>query len=708
MTRRTFVAKIGAGGLGLAAANALGSTGVTHAQSDIVLENEFLRLIFDPATGLLSGISNRLTQEGVTVHGDAFAVDAEEFRLTPANASEHSVQKKSDERVEVTFRGDRATVVASYELGTANTFCEKRLTILSPSPYRLKDVVVSTLRLSGPPLQLVKYPYQKNVVYFARSVRGGFFLGMELPFDSSSLAGNGTVSLGYKASLKVRQDDPLKSEPIFVGAYRRHSADIESPGLPLGSESEAMLAMTSSVLGPPRHRLMALACGWWCEMQHQTYETDAQVEADMRSLDFLAECGLDGLTDSHPWSGETAKMNALKQGDRYAPGPLVRKLLGYAREKRLKVIFWPTMNNTHPWWKGMGKPFRSDRPDWIMFPGGETVKAKIPTGREFKEHVEGNCIANEPFWQWLMGIQRDGMQSGYFEDWVMDGDFFGGGGVVVPANCPSGKHDHLPGDSNYACERALNRMLAWVRRNYPKSFIGPMCRPAQDLGVWSNRNADSIFTLDEFAEVEPLPGLRNPPINVMYGDKIRKWSRVRVHHDFTPHYLDHPQVFVAPKSMAIELKMKQYDWPSEKIDYVMLSALSSAPNLLFYLPTKAGIPTKDKAEIRKWLDWGRRNARYLLVRKDLPQWPAAGKVDGSAHIVQDRGLVFLFNPNPKAMEARFHLDAEDIGLLSGSAFEVAQAYPENGKKIRASLGNEIVWNVPSETSLVLKIKPAAS
>ncbi len=57
-------------------------------------------------------------------------------------------------------------------------------------------------------------------------------------------------------------------------------------------------------------------------------------------------------------------------------------------------------------------------------------------------------------------------------------------------------------------------------------------------------------------------------------------------------------MFVAPKTM------KGPDWPSEKIDYVMLSALSCSPTMLFYLPTKTGIPTEDKAEIRKWLEWG--------------------------------------------------------------------------------------------------------
>lgn len=166
---------------------------------------------------------------------------------------------------------------------------------------------------------------------------------------------------------------------------------------------------------------------WWCEMEHQTYKTEAQVNGDMRSIDFLADCGIDGFTDNHPWSGETEKMNARRQGDHYVLGPLVRKLLEHAKKKKIGVVFWPTMTNTNPWWRGIGRPFRRDRPDWVMFPQGQTLSSKIVTGRVFTEHVEGNCIANEPFWRWLMGIQLDGMRTGYFDSWVMDGDFFGGG-----------------------------------------------------------------------------------------------------------------------------------------------------------------------------------------------------------------------------------------------------------------------------------------
>ena len=700
LDRRAFVVGLGGGGLSVAAASLTGG-GSASGRRGPVLENETLRLVFDGSSGLLTTIQNKLTQEDMLVHGDGFAVFAEEFKLTPQNSRLESLQKKSGDSVEATYRGEGGSVVSTYKMGKGNHFFEKHLLINSPFSYRLKTLVVSRLSLSGPELKFVKYPHQKSVTYFGRSAKGGVFLGAELPFDESSLEGGGTITLSYRPSLKARANETLQSEPIYVGVYQRRSWETTQPDLPLPSESEAMVRMTSTVMGPPRHGLVPMACGWWSEMEHQTYLTEAQVEGDLRSIDFLAECGVNWLTDSHPWSGEIDKMNALRQGDHYEPGPLVKKLLGYAQEKKVNIVFWPTMNNTDPWWKEKGQPFRPDRPDWVMFPLGEALTGKALTGLVFKEFVKGNCIANEPFFDWLMGLQLDGMRTGYFPGWVMDGDFFGGGGIVIPVNCPSAQHDHLPGDSNYACERALSHMMRRVRQTFPGSYLGPMCRPAMDLGIWSNRYADGVFTLDEFARPEPLPGLSGQPLNVVMGDKARNWSRVRVHRNFFPHYMDQPLVFAAPKSIT----KRGPAWTSEKIDYVMLSALSSSPNQLYYLPTKAGIPARDKAEIRKWLDWGRSNIRYLQVRKDLQDWPGAGKVDGSAHITGDQGLIFLFNPNPKAATARFRLDNESVGLKGGTRFELRQIYPASGIRQQQQFGNEVAWGVPSYTASVVSISP---
>jgi hypothetical protein len=698
------MARLSAAGVGMSGANLFVGCTRLLGQRGIRMENESLHLDFDRDSGLLKKIVNKLTLEEMEVQGNDFAVVAEGFTLTPKNTRLEFLEKKSAELVEVTYRAGERSVVAAYKLGARNQFFEKCLTVTSSSSYRLKTLVVSKLGFSGTALRFFRYPYQKNVTYFGRAERGGVFLGLELPFDASYLDEDEVVTLAYHPSLKVNADEHLTSEPMYFGAYKRGPGDLDESDLPLQSESEAMVHMTSTIIGPPRHGLVPMACGWHCEMEHSTYRTEAQVEADMRSIDFLAECGVDWVSDSHPWSGETEKMNALRQGDHYEVGPLVKKFLEYAREKKVNVIFWPTMNTTGFSWSAGARPFRPDRPDWLMFVSarGESLGKEFRSGNFYTETDNGNCIANEPFFEWLMGVQLDAMRTGCFSGWVMDGDFFGGGGMVLPVNCPSFGHDHLPGDSNYACERALTRMISRVLREFPRTYIGPMCRPSMDLGIWSNRLADAVFTLDEFGSPEPLAGLSNQPLNVVMGDKARRWSRLRVHRHFFPHYVDQPPTFAPAKSDEGQ------DWQSEKIDYVMLSALSSSPTQLYYLPTKAGIPAKDKAEIRKWLDWGRKNIRYLQVRKDLPQWPEAGKVDGNAHILEDRGMIFLFNPNPTPLPGRFRLDRDSLGITRGTRFEVGQSYPASETKQHLNIGEDVVWQVPPQSSVVLSIAPMTS
>jgi len=153
--------------------------------------------------------------------------------------------------------------------------------------------------------------------------------------------------------------------------------------------------------------------------------------------------------------------------------------------------------------------------------------------------------------------------------------------------------------------------------------------------------------------------------------------------------------------------MKHYakhGWLSDHIDYIMLSALSSSPNQTFYLPSQAGIPAEDKAEIRKWLGWGRENIDYIMVRKDLPDWPASGKVDGSAHILDDRGYVFLFNPNSEPLGGTFTLD-QSIGLEKGERFRLSQTHPAGQAGVDVARGENVTWRVPAESAVVLEMVP---
>lgn len=677
------------------------------------LENDQLALRFDAASGTLTAVQNKLTAETYGISGDEFAVEATDFGVSFADAKIISLKRRSGV-LEAQYRSDGMTIAVSYTLRRGQHFAEKRMTLTSDRDYGLKKVVLSRPIFSATNLTIVSYRYpqfgrspgtEPLCTCFGRTQKGGFFTGVELPFAASSL-NDRQVTLAYAPSLKVKAGEKLGCEPVYFGVYRRRTADDLPPAhppirgsgqqakvnpsdvLPLPSESDAMVAMTSAILGPPRHGLVPMACGWHSEMEHGTYASDKVVEQEMRSLDFLAECGVDWLSDSHPWGGETAKMNALGVNDKYAPGELVTKFLDHARQKGVKVVMWPSMNNTHHW-SGAGRPFRADKPEWLMTP--KTLDGKP----DLIKRAKANCFANTPFFKWLSRINNDGLATSHYKAWCMDGSFFGDGGwftTVIPVDCASDQHDHLPGDSNCACQRALDRLIAGVRQQSPDVFI-LLCRPPMDLGVWSLRNADACFTLLETG---------TPPSNIAAGDEIRKWSRVRVHHHFFPHYFDQPLLF---QSRYLNDK-RPFNWSGAKLDYILLSGLSCSPNQLYYLPTKTGISDKDKVELRKWLDWGRKHIAYLKVRKDLPEWPAPGKVDGSAHIVGDRGLVFMFNPDKTALSGEFALTAESIGLKGEGAFSITQEHPAPGHTRTARAGETLRWEVPAQTAVVLRIQKA--
>jgi hypothetical protein len=720
--------------------------------TNTILENAALRLAFDRAAGGLTAIGNKLTGETYAVSGDAFAVETTAFRRDQAEMRQVAWTATTD-AVSARYADSDLTVEVAYELRPGDHFFQKRMAVTFAAAGGVKQLTLGRLAFTLAGLDIVCYRHpdfdwvteyveakhgwrpqrpdgsEPARTFFGRTAKGGFFTGIEMAYDDSRLE-NGALALGYAPNLKVKAGERLAGESLYFGVYRRGDRDgrvaewaaisaaqvvggaarsgfdgaaaagLGTTGegrraaavpatakvLPLPSESAAMTTMTSAILGPPRHGLMAFACGWHSQMEHDAYDTETKIEGDLRSLGFLADCGLDGVTDCHPWGGESQKLAMLREGERYVIGERSRRFLERARELKLKVVQWPTMNNTHPW-RPHGGPFRKDRPEWLRGVEGEALGGA--NAENFRQR-EANCLACEPFYDWLEKIiLDDALGTGLYDAWCMDGDFWGTGAyshTTLPVTCFAENHEHMPGDANYACQRRLDRLIAGVRRRHPGSYIA-MCRPPMDLGVWANRHVDACYTL-----IESGTG----GSNLAAGDEVRTASRIRVHHHFFPHWLDWALLFPS--------YVHEAEWPEGHIDYLMLSALSCSPNLMLYLPTKIGIPDEDKAQIRKWLDWGRANEQCLLVRKDLFDWPGKGQVDGSAHIIGGAGLVFLFNPGETAMTGEFALTDESIGLSGAREFSITQEHPASGLSQTARAGATVRWEVPAQSAVVLRIE----
>jgi len=724
-----------------------------------ILENTVLRLEFSRPGGGLIGIANKLTGETYAIADDAFAIETTAFQRAQAEMRQVEWTATAD-AVTARYADADLTVEIAYELQSGDHFFQKRMAVTFAAAGGVTQIILGrpAFTLAGLDIVCDRHPdfdwvtdYVKAKhgwelrrpegneparTFFGRTEKGGFFTGVEMAYDNSRLEDR-ALTLGYAPGLKVKAGERLECETVHFGVYRRDNRDLRvaewapisaaqvvgadaSGGfdgaaaaglatagggrepaavpatakvLPLPSESGAMTAMTSAILGPPRHGLMAFACGWHSQMEQDAYDTEAKIAGDLRSLKFFAECGLDGVSDCHPWGGESHKLATLREGERYELGARPRRFLERARELGLKVVQWPTMNNTHPW-RTHGGPFRKDRPEWLR--GVEGADLGGANADNFRQR-KANCLACEPFYDWLEKvILDDALGTGLYEAWCMDGDFWGTGAYfhsTLPVTCLANNHEHLPGDSNYACQRRLDRLIAEVRRRHPGIYIA-MCRPPMDLGVWANRHVDACFTL-----IESGTG----GSNIAAGDEVRTASRIRVHHHFFPHWLDWSLLFPSygdPKHCP--------EWPRGHIDYLMLSALSCSPNLLLYLPTKTGIPDEDKVEIHKWLDWGRANVEHLLVRHDLFDWPGKGKVDGSAHLLGNRGLIFLFNPGPFEQTAEFALTPESTGFTGMVPVTMTQEYPAGERRETCQPRATVRWPVPPQTAMVLSVAPHAS
>jgi hypothetical protein len=218
LTRRSFMAGLSAASVGMLSADQMGCS---VGDENPTLENHALRLVFDRKTGLLATMHNKLTDENLEIRDDDFRVDAEEFILTTHDTRLETLRRTSPEVFEASYRAEGRTLTAVYKLGRKNHFFEKQLFLTSSTPFGLKNLVLGRYSLGRANLTVVKYMWLKNSVYFGRSDSGGFFLGVELPFDSSSLDSNGIVSLGYAPSLKVAANERLVSEPIYWSLQER-------------------------------------------------------------------------------------------------------------------------------------------------------------------------------------------------------------------------------------------------------------------------------------------------------------------------------------------------------------------------------------------------------------------------------------------------------------------------------------------------------
>ena len=160
--------------------------------------------------------------------------------------------------------------------------------------------------------------------------------------------------------------------------------------------------------------------------------------------------------------------------------------------------------------------------------------------------------------------------------------------------------------------------------------------------------------------------------------------------------------------------------PSE-FQFSVLSTISVASYCQIGPGFKGLALAENREFLKKWRAWATENYAYLKVKRDLFDCPGYSRVDGSAHILKDRGFFFLFpgghagesgiankvRADPRTTRAAIPLNRW-VGLEDKPAsFKLTEIYPHEGRDLGIyRYGEEFLYDLPRNLAVVLKIEPA--
>ncbi len=97
---------------------------------------------------------------------------------------------------------------------------------------------------------------------------------------------------------------------------------------------------------------------------------------------------------------------------------------------------------------------------------------------------------------------------------------------------------------------------------------------------------------------------------------------------------------------------------------------------------------------------------FLKDRVDLFGQPCRKNgIDGTAHIIGDRGFLFIFNPTSEPQQGSIPL-TKLIGLTAGTTFELSDI--SSGKSVPIGvykMGDDFVFPIAAKSAMAIELQP---
>lgn len=306
------------------------------------------------------------------------------------------------------------------------------------------------------------------------------------------------------------------------------------------------------------------------------------------------------------------------------------------------------------------------------------------------------CFGNRKFVEWYAGNVASTASKFGFETHILD--------FLSIGACDNPNHGHPTGeDSVYHQIKGLCDLMEQIASTSPQMLVWP------NSGCWSDLlpkvawYAPSQYLTDPFIYT-PWQGLNMTRLL----DDSRREQMVNLHYSlFIPYrFYTNCQYFFCQNSAVPDIRNYRYG---------AISTLAVTPNICL-------------AEVRPWIDsLSPRESKEVIafydkwikfVKSNFSLWkrtyhvggdPGPGAVEIYAHSRDDRGYVFVINPNYWGRNVELPLD-ESLGFTGRGECEVAELYPWERLRLTdrgpfVKLQSKMSVYAPAQSVLVLEIRP---
>jgi hypothetical protein len=669
----------------------------------ITLGNKLLQVEFDEAG--LTQIRDKETQRTIGVVGDHCVIQVDDLVLD--SRAMNGNPKIDGHSVTYDYRSGAFGLKVVYELRPGWRFLSKQMFLEGRvgGEFTVKSVVPFDGEIRNPIHEAYRLNGERYGVSLRMKAKGsdasathGCFLLVQNPYSRFTADGS-RMSLSYDAEMKWRSTQgAFASDRFCIGTYEftgiTFRADmapewqyVQNPdrflqeGVRIDTaEIAAVTDCARAFLLQGRKKSVRVHIGW-CENDYQIDMATGKGRTEYRRIiDQAGAMGcqyvlytpshstlapLDDCRDAWKWESNLwFNMGQKIRKDEWIPGrdPLpddIRDILDYAESKGVKLMAYsypsmPFMQN--PEWT-----------DWLTRqgkkPGGYLT---VDTGlRSFQDWFVDKCVtfskatgcAGYSFDHWWIAYKKDlGDVSSQYQQWHGTRRVLESLRERAPELVVDGRQQyHHFGTWTWLAGTYPHPMMS---DEQPGSFNSIVDLSTDRVNGARQRYVAWRLMTRDFCPVEILPGFITHQTQRSDADRVMRRDAYRTR-----------------------------DWDHLGWKYNLLSSVATAPfnHVVNYVPARdpqefEAFGEEDKAFFRRWLDFTDENIEILRKVRPIIGQPMVGRCDGTSAILEDHGYVFLFNPNYRAMDAEFKLDAS-IGLTSVGTFFLHEIYPQEGMSI---------------------------